>query len=366
LTAIAGFSVATLAATSASAAATGGMTKGKAGLKSAGSLAFGPEGVLFVADPKGAAVFAVATGDTAAGGAGETSIEKIDAKIAALLGTTADDVVINDLAVNPLSGKTYLSVSRGQGPDAAPAIIRNGAGGKLELVSLDDVMFSKLEIADAPEDRVSGEGRRQRNPRMESVTDMAFLDGRLAIAGLSNEEFASTLRVAGFPFDGEVSASGVEIYHGAHGALETQSPIRTFTPMDIDGEPTIVASYTCTPLVTIPLSELRPDNHVKGITVAELGNRNRPLDMVTYSQGGKDFILMANNARGVMKISAEGIGAAEPIDERVPDGNSKGLPYETVEAWTGITQLDKVNDEAVVVLRQEENGDEHLEHRPMP
>ena len=40
-----------------------GMTEGKVAFKSMGPLAFGPEGILFIADTKAAAVVAIATGD---------------------------------------------------------------------------------------------------------------------------------------------------------------------------------------------------------------------------------------------------------------------------------------------------------------
>ena len=45
----------------------------------------------------------------------------------------------------------------------------------------------------------------------------------------------------------------------------------------------------------------------KGKTIAELGNRNKPLDMISYKKEGKDYLLMANSSRGVMKISTENI-----------------------------------------------------------
>ena len=42
--------------------------------------------------------------------------------------------------------------------------------------------------------------------------------------------------------------------------------------------------------MTIPLSELKPGNKVKGKTIAELGNRNRPLDMIVYKgKDGKEY-----------------------------------------------------------------------------
>jgi hypothetical protein len=34
----------------------------------------------------------------------------------------------------------------------------------------------------------------------DSITDMSFVDGKLVVAGLSNEEFASKLRTIAYPF----------------------------------------------------------------------------------------------------------------------------------------------------------------------
>src|SRR5438132_8932239 len=70
-------------------------------LKSAGPLAFGPEGILFVGDPQGAAIFAIDTGDRTPTPAGPFKVEAIDDKIAGLLGTEAKQILISDLAVNP-------------------------------------------------------------------------------------------------------------------------------------------------------------------------------------------------------------------------------------------------------------------------
>lgn len=39
-----------------------------------------------------------------------------------------------------------------------------------------------------------------------------------------------------------------------------------------------------------------------GTTIAELGNRNRPFDMVVRSKERKDFVLMNNSSRGVGKL----------------------------------------------------------------
>src|ERR1700726_2027890 len=72
--------------------------RGKVELRSAGPLAFGPNGVLFIGDPKGAAIFAVETNETASSSAGRSkpsvNADGINQKVASLLGTTADQIRI--------------------------------------------------------------------------------------------------------------------------------------------------------------------------------------------------------------------------------------------------------------------------------
>ena len=345
-------------------ALTDGMTEGAVNLKSAGPLAFGPEGILFVADTKAAAVVAIATGDTEAGKAKPLKVEGIAQKIAALVGTAADQILINDMAVNPASRSVYLSVSRGRGPEAAPVIIRVKNSGEIEAVNLEKVKHSRAELPDAPADVVSTEGRRPSNPRLESITDIGFLEDRVIVAGLSNEEFASTLRDVNFPFKKMDAGTSVEIFHGAHGKFETRSPVRTFVPFIVGNEPSVIAAYTCTPLVQFPIRELKPGAKIKGKTIAELGNRNRPLDMISYEKDGKQYLLLANSSRGVMKIAADQIAGAESITTKVSD--TQGVGYDTVEAWKGIDQLDRLDATTAVVLARAEGDALTLESRDLP
>ena len=312
---------------------------GKADIQSAGSLAFGPEAILFIGDSMGGSIFAIDTGDRTPGSASRIDIKGINEKVAAMLGTAADQILINDMAVNPISKKMYLAVSRGRGPSAAAVILRVDANGKIEEVSLDNIKHASVALGNAP---ASGEGRAAQN-RLQTITDMAFVDGRVFVAGLSNEEFSSKLRSVEFPFGSANVGTSVEIYHGAHARLETNSPVRTFVPYSINNEPHILAAYTCTPLVTFPVSDLKPGQKILGRTIAELGNRNRPLDMIIYSKGGQDFILMSNSSRGVMKLPAANLDGYEHIDARVAD--KAGVDYETLE-FTGVEQLESARRHA--------------------
>ena len=163
------------------------------------------------------------------------------------------------------------------------------------------------------------------SPRSQSITDLAYADGRVFLAGLSNEEFSSRLIAIPFPFSSEgIDGAAIEIYHGAHGQFETKSPIRTFVTYRIDNEPYMLAAYTCTPLVKVPVSELKAGAHVKGTTIAELGNRNHPLDMIVYQKDGKDYLLMTNSSRGVMKIPTEGAGEAAAYHRAGPRRRHEG------------------------------------------
>jgi len=335
------------------------LKKGTPDLKSAGPLTFGPDGILFVGDTQGAALFAIDTGDRA-GEKGAIKVDDLGAKVAALLGTDAKQVMINDVAINPASGNAYLSVSRGRGPGAAPVILRVGRDGKLSELSLENIRFAKAEIPNAPSPKDMQKGQPLRN---ESITDLAYVDGRVFLAGLSNEEFSSRLLAIPYPFTDSVDGAGVEIYHGSHGRLETKSPVRTFVAYQIKGQPYLLAAYTCTPLVKVPVADLKAGAHVKGTTIAELGNRNRPIDMIVYQKGGKDYLLMANNSRGMMKIVTEGADSTQPITSPVRDKD--GLPYETIEGMKDVVQLDQLDKTHAVILR-DQAGTLNLETIDLP
>lgn len=333
-----------------------GMKKGTPDLKQAGPLAFGPDGVLFVGDTLGAAIFAIDIGDNSTSASGAAvNVEGINQKIAAMIGSSAEETMINDMVVNPQSGNIVLSVSRGLGPDATPILFKADAKGDVSEISLKDVNFSKVAFDDAPQ---SQEGRR--NPRLSTITDLQFNDGKLIVAGLSNEEFASKLRVLDYPFNGDTTSTSIEVYHGAHGKLETASPVRTF----ITYENTVLAAYTCTPLVTIPVDDLKGEK-IMGKTIAELGNRNNPLDMIIYRKGDQDYLLMANDRRGVMKLKLDKseMESAESIKSKI-DGTA-GLTYETLD-YENVVQLDKLGEDHAVLLVANATGSVDLKTIALP
>jgi len=350
-----GFAIAlvlTVHAARTPAVAAGDLAGGSAGLKSAGALAFGPDGVLFVGDSAGGAIAAIDTADrTPAGSAANINVQGIDEKIAALVGVMPGDILLNDVAVNPISKNVYVSAARGRGPDAAPLVVRVDASGKLTLLALDNIKHETVSLSDAP---VANPTARQ-NPRTQTITDMAFVNGNVMVAGMSNEEWSSALRSIPYPFKAAAKGTQLQIWHASHGRYETQSPVRTFVPYTIDGQQYVLAAYTCTPLVKIPVSDLKAGAQVKGVTISDLGSGNQPLDMVPYKKDGHEFILIANSSFGVVKLHADNLGQYKPIDSpTVVD--VAGAPYDKITAVTNVRHLTQFDASRALVLTSAGGG----------
>ena len=200
-----------------------GMSAGKVQLKSAGAMAFAPNGVLIVGDSTGGSVVALDVKDgSPANSGGNVQIKGINEKIAAMVGTTPDQILIQDVTVNPVSKHVYISVSRGRGPDAIPLIFWTDASGKLNEVPLDNVAHTMVSLPDAPSTTATNSFGQ--NQRTQTITSLAYVDGNVIVAGLSNEEFSSTLHSIPFPFRAVDKGTGVKIYHSSHAEYETEAP----------------------------------------------------------------------------------------------------------------------------------------------
>lgn len=327
-------------------------------LQSIGPLAFGPSGVLFAADRQAATIYALDLGRQASGSTpGTANVARLDQQIAAMLGTAADQITITDLAVHPTSHNSFVSVMRGQGADARPALFRVDGAGKVDLVSLDTVAFTSVALPNPAAVSTNGRGG-----RTQSVTDMALVNGRLVVAGLSNEEFASKLWSVAYPFATADRGASVEIYHGNHGQIETRAPVMTFLPYRTGNQSVIVAAYTCTPLVKFPIEALKPGEKVVGHTMMDLGAGNQPLDMIPYAKGGQNFLLMANSRHGVIKVPTAQFATAPAITAKVDTAGT----FEPVASMPGVEQLDLLDADRSVTISRSQDGSRSLTAAALP
>jgi hypothetical protein len=339
---------------------TSGLSVGDIELKSIGPIAFGPDQVLFISDPKDASVYAVSMKDTTVAKDTDFELTGVDTKLAAMIGVKSTDVLLTDLALDTKTNRIYLSASRGRGPDALPLLVSVTAGGSINIVDLKGVSHSKVSLWSLP-----GADGRGRNRQMDAITEIAFADDHVIVAGLSNEEFSSRLRVIPFPFGKVHNETGIEIFHTAHGRWETHSPIRAFTTYTLQDDLQLLAAHTCTPLVTMPVKKITSaESKLVGDTIAELGNRNRPLDMLVYTKEGDDFLLITNSSRGVMKLAMDAMGKQEKMTERVQ--GTAGVPADTIAAFEGVQQVEPWGDDQAIALRKNADGTHSLATLTLP
>lgn len=319
--------------------------RGSIQLKSLTSITFNKDGILFMADPLGMRIYAINAKQENVKKAMTIDVANIDEKIGALLGVTAKDVKIEDMAVNPTSQEIYLAITRKASANE-PVLVKVDNRGSLSLVNLKDVSYYETSLTDvpAPDTKLP----QPWHSRTMAVTDMAFVDGELMVAGLSGEEFNSKLRRFSYPFAKQAKATKLEIYHTSHDQYETNSPIETFLPFTVNGQQQILAGYGCSPIATFSLADIRSKDQLRGITIAELGGGNRPVDMIMH----KNNLYISNSDRTLMRMTPEDLNSAKPLTTRAPGiYAATGVEYLSI-ASVGVTQLANLNDNYFVCIQR--------------
>ena len=324
-------------------------------VKSVGTITFGDANTLFIADWRAGEIHALQLPPAPAVAAKPFNLKNVSTPIAKALHTTSDKLHVQDMAFRPGAELAYITLSIDQrGPMPKPALVSVNANGVVAVVDLKRTPRSSVEIKDRPAvDKVFW---RDMPEASFIATDMTFHDGKLYVAGLSNQKFASTLRVYDFPFNGDATTASIEMYHAVHNQSETRAPIRKMTIVKLNGEPSLVAAYTCTPIVTIPLKDLKDGAHVVGKTIAELGWGSEPVDMLNFDAGQGPMVLLINSHKSADLMSVASIaeastqpGLTTPIKwPAEPLLGLKSIPI----PMAGIAQLADENKDFFCALRR--------------
>ena len=324
-----------------------------ADIKSISRLSAGPKNVLFVADWKTARVHAIALPEAVQKPAG-TAFNIFDLEALLSKQVRGAKITVEDMVVRPGTAEVYVAISYGAAKEPALFVITSDQ--KAHRVDLKAAKSTSMTLRDAP--TTDYKFWRDAPERSFTVTDMKWRDGELFIAGLSNQDFASTLRRVKFPFDSQQSITSVAIYHTGHNLIETRAPIRAMSFATWGGKPYLVAAYTCTPIVTIPLDELKDGAHIRGKTIAELGFGNTPAGMVAYTKTdqGKteDLLMLVNFGRGASIIPVSQVQAASTrpgIETPVPFGQIAGLDAMPAPL-VGAMRIDNLDEKSFILVRR--------------
>ena len=293
-----------------------------ASLQSITRLCFGPEGVLFIADWKASQILAVELRPSTAP-ANEDYFNLHDLWDTLDIAPEDGPVVLEDIAMRPGSAEAYVGVSVGTAKE--PRVYMVQADGTAQRVLVDKLPCSCVALDSPPNEDEMFWGTIPR--RSYTVTCMVFHDGTLYAAGLSNQNFASTLRAFDFPFTGECVFAQVEMYHVDHRQIETRAPIRAMSVLDLGGKPHLLAGYLCVPIVTIPLDAITDGARIQAQTIAELGSGGYPIAVLPVSftnpvtKQTVERVVFINHYRpsfAVDRSVIEAAHAAEPLCSPMP------------------------------------------------
>ncbi len=334
--------------------------------ESVGALEFADSKTLFVADSDGGRVFAF-TLPQAVAEKTSTSYNHIDfgSEVAKVLGVSDRALTYHDIARHPVSGEIWVSATVHEKGQRRPFMVRVNAKRKINVVDLAKLPRTSKLVANTANDGVRF--WRDIPATTLAITDLDYVDGTLYVSGLSTGEFASTLRQIPYPFDDGLSTSHIEIYHTVHDQTETRAPIRAMTVLNLNGENTVVAAYTCTPLVTIPTTVLKDGAHVRGKTVAELGYGNTPLDILTFTalnqqKQPEDFVLIVHKERNADLIRVADLAAAAKKDGLATPvlWGQAGVPTRALPL-SGVLHVADQDEQFIVTLKRNlETGDVDL------
>lgn len=324
---------------------------------STGTMSFVDADHLVIADWRSGQLHAITLPTAAAGTPKAFNLKNVSGPIARALHTSPENLRFEDMAFRPGAELAYVTLSVQKGTATpSPALVSVDATGKVAVVNLAKVQRSSVAVGNAP----AADKRLWRDTPQASytVTDIAYFGNKLYVAGLSNASFASTLRVFDFPFKGEATATSVEMYHPVHNQLETRAPIRKMIVTTLNGEPSLVAAFTCSPLVTIPLKDLKDGAHIAAKTIAEFGWGSAPVGMVMFDSQQGPMVLLTHSHKSADLMSVSDIAAAAtrpglstPI--KWPSEPLLGLKS-TYVPLSGIARLSNQDGDFLAALRRNE------------
>jgi hypothetical protein len=290
-------------------------------IKSICAMALMPDEKLVIADWRAGQLVALDLPKFPAATEVSLNILDLSDRLARAYSIPAAELRVTAAAFHRASQTTVLALALGKQASSPVALAFVTAKGDVTKFNAASAISAAQPLTASPGD---AQLWNKQSARSLFVTDLKPYGNEIIVAGLTNTTFNSTLRRVPYPFSSGGSVTAVEMYHAVHNQIETRAPVRAMAVIDADGKPTLLAAYTCTPLVTVPLEDLKDGSKVRGKTIAELGFGNTPLDVLPFSieyEGQKtDWVLIANSAKAADLISlpeivkaSQGAGLSTPV-----------------------------------------------------
>jgi hypothetical protein len=319
---------------------------------------FGDDKTLFLGDSKSATLYAYTIAENKNTEAQKAyNIHDLSSIIAKFAKVGPMDILVRDMAIHPISKEAYIAFDTKTKTGYTSQIVIVNQAGNIRKFDLITTKNTQIKLNDAP---TSNEVFWDKTSmRSMTFTDIDFYKGKVYISGMSNAEFSSALRVVDYPFTSKVSTSSVEIFHAVHGQNETRAPIQTLQFVTLNNEDFILAAYTCTPLVLIPVKDLKDGAHIVGKTIAEMGYGNTPVDIIKFQSEGFDKkpyegIILANRNRTAQFVNLKDIveSAGKPTIGYIGMAEEHAGTPITNLPMTGLLQMDDQDGYHLLAMRR--------------
>jgi hypothetical protein len=285
-------------------------------LFSAQRLAFGPGGVLLIGDGRSDRIVAIETGDTSSAPREANAFERVDnlsgAAADAIGGSvTAADLLVNDIAVNPVSGRTYVAVTRHDELEAH--VLWIDPDGDVRLFDTSNVVYASVDVPPA-------EGS------AATIAEVVWTDdhviGTVTPQTLVRHEL--TFVETPFEHEGRVRQSTTRVFHRSFNQWITELPMDRFFYSEGGGERYVIGSFTST-VARYVVDEIDDgQSDVQGETVFDLLDGRTVLDFLPYERDGELVVLttvsnlLFDGKPGALRIDGEIFHQTEAINDESP------------------------------------------------
>lgn len=320
-------------------------------LLSAQRLAFGPGGVLLIGDGRSERIVAVETGDTSEAAREDNSFNRIDnlpGLAADAIGpdVASDDVVIEDVAVNPSSFITYIAATRTSTNEAY--VLWVDADADLRLFDMSNVVHAAVDVR--PSDGAAA-----------LIADLIWFKSSV-IATVTPQSFLRheiTYVATPFEHEGGARHTTTRIFHRSWNQWITEQPMDAFfTFENAVGQRFLAGSFTSS-VAVFEASELADGSSEEpGETVFDLLDGRWVLDFEVFQRDDEMRVLLS-----VMNLLFDGEAKGIVLSEALftePEGTNEDAPilfdFAGLPLVDGIELAFSLNDARRFSLR----GDSHV------
>jgi len=247
-----------------------GAQQGDPGIASAHRIAFGPQGWLAIGDGDNDRLVLVQVPALDAIDGAFADIDDLDSAVGDATG--ANSVDMNDVSVDPETGRTYLAAS--VGASDAGVVLRVEEDGSLVALDLSDVTYAVIEYPSVDD-------------LGSHVYDMVWTESHLVLAVTEWTWSPSQVVTIERPLTHEATAgvASTSTYHRTHNSWETTAPITTLFAYEDSETSWVGASYQCAPVVRFDVADLAAGGEVVGETPFDYGGGRQVLDFEVQGDG---------------------------------------------------------------------------------